>query len=441
MENSATNNSTEEIVIVGSRYGELAYVVNPLYEKGEPIKRKDIKKVLGGDEVLIYPEDNDFDKFSVGVYTRTHRLLGHVWSSQSPSIMEWLKENKRDYVKGRIHEIITENGLMVAMIDTPLQLGKSMRTNKWDGYEWADDLPDELTNKGSRSLKVCIELLKDELREAKEWNEELQFRIDSLLKILSQDLSPRCMDEERVLFNMMSTSAIKEVRARSYMVANAFVKRGSKEYMKWWVSECLPQFLKESAEGDLMGLFEADTYDLERVEETLKLAPERLFHLYKVNKSRFARTLYYSGLPESLYTRLLTLLAVWERMNSDNHNDNENLNYNQNDNQVVIDKKVLRKAVSKVKQYMWATSAYAVLFCVCRDRYGYPDNMSQFEREFDDDRNLKCPAGTIVSAFRYNTYMKLNVDKWKENGVKERALILKDRFIEVMDKIISQKLS
>ena len=441
MENSASNNSTEEIVIVGSRYGELAYVVNPLYEKGEPIKRKDIKKVLGGDEVLIYPEDNDFDKFSVGVYTRTHRLLGHVWSSQSPSIMEWLKENKRDYVKGRIHEIITENGLMVAMIDTPLQLGKSMRTNKWDGYEWADDLPDELTNKGSRSLKVCIELLKDELREAKEWNEELQFRIDSLLKILSQDLSPRCMDEERVLFNMMSTSAIKEVRARSYMVANAFVKRGSKEYMKWWVSECLPQFLKESAEGDLMGLFEADTYDLERVEETLKLAPERLFHLYKVNKSRFARTLYYSGLPESLYTRLLTLLAVWERMNNDNHNDNENLNYNQNDNQVVIDKKVLRKAVSKVKQYMWATSAYAVLFCVCRDRYGYPDNMSQFEREFDDDRNLKCPAGTIVSAFRYNTYMKLNVDKWKENGVKERALILKDRFIEVMDKIISQKLS
>lgn len=438
MESIDITDSSEEIVIVGSRYGELAYVVNPLYEKGEPIKRKDIKKVLGGDEVLIYPEDNDYDKFSVGVYTRTHRLLGHVWSSQSPSIMEWLKENKRDYVKGRIHEIITENGLMVAMIDTPLQLGKTMRTTKWDGYEWADDLPDELTNKGSRSLKVCIELLKDELREAKEWNEELQFRIDSLLKILRQDLSPRCMDEERVLFNMMSTSAIKEVRAWSYKVANAFVKRGSKEYMKWWVSECLPQYLKESAEGDLMGLFEADTYDLERVEETLKLAPERLFHLYKVNKSRFARTLYYSGLPESLYTRLLTLLAVWERLQV-NDNDNLNVNLNPNEPLIVIDKKMLRKAVSKVKQYMWATSAYSVLFCVCRDRYGYPDNMSQFERELPEDKSLSCTPGTISSAFRYNAYMKLNIEKWQDNGAKDRVLILKDRFIEVMDKIISQK--
>ena len=114
---------------------------------------------------------------------------------------------------------------------------------------------------------------------------------------------------------------------------------------------------------------------------------------------------------------------------------------NENHNEMGIDSKVLKKAVSKVKQYMWATSAYAVLFCVCRDRYGYPNNMSQFEREFADDNNLICPTGTIVSAFRYNTYMKLNVDKWKENGVKERALILKDRFIEVMDLIISQKLS
>jgi hypothetical protein len=361
--------------------------------------------------------------------------------------MEWLKENKRDYVKGRIREIITENGLMVARIDTPLQLGKTMRTNKWDGYDWADDLPDELTNNGSRSLKVCIELLKDELREAKEWNEKLQFRIDRLLKILSQDLSPRCMDEERVLFNMMSTSAIKEVRARSYDVANAFVKRGSIDYMKWWVSECLPQILKESAEGDLMGLFEADTYDLERVEETLKLAPERLFHLYKVNKPRFARTLYYSGLPESLYTRLLTLLAVWERMSNEilrsalplgsSKNLNENVNANLNANKIDIN--VLKKAVSKVKQYMWATSAYAVLFCVCRDKYGYPDNMSQFEREFSNTKTgYCCKEGVISSTFRTNSYMKMHIDRWEQNGAKERVLILKNKFIEEVNNIIQK---
>jgi hypothetical protein len=88
---------------------------------------------------------------------------------------------------------------------------------------------------------------------------------------------------------------------------------------------------------------------------------------------------------------------------------------------------------------MWATSAYAVLFCVCRDKYGYPDNMSQFERELPEDKNLPCTSGTISSAFRYNAYMKLNIEKWQDNGAKDRVLILKDKFIEVMDKIISQK--
>ena len=117
-----------------------------------------------------------------------------------------------------------------------------------------------------------------------------------------------------------------------------------------------------------------------------------------------------------------------------NENDNDNGN-----EKGTIDNNILRIAVGMVKQYMWAASAYAVLFCVCRDKYEYPDNMSQFERELPEDKNLPCTTGTIASAFRYNAYMKLNVDKWKDNGAKERVLILKEKFIEVIDKIISQK--
>ena len=46
----------------------------------------------------------------------------------------------------------------------------------------------------------------------------------------------------------------------------------------------------------------------------------------------------------------------------------------------------LAKAVMAVQEYMWAASAYAVLFCECRDHRGYPNNYSQFEK-----RLMKSP--------------------------------------------------
>lgn len=79
---------------------------------------------------------------------------------------------------------------------------------------------------------------------------------------------------------------------------------------------------------------------------------------------------------------------------------------------------ILQKAATKVKEYFWGTSSYAVIFCACRDYYGYPDNMSQFERDFN------CAPGTIASTFKNNKYMKLPIEKWQFNGAKERALIL-----------------
>ena len=48
---------TDEIVVVGSRHGGLADIVKPIYEKGDPIEEKDIRKLLGDDEVIISPED------------------------------------------------------------------------------------------------------------------------------------------------------------------------------------------------------------------------------------------------------------------------------------------------------------------------------------------------------------------------------------------------
>ena len=75
--------STEEIVIVGSRYGELADVLRPLYRQMAPMAQEDIKKTLGGDVVYFSPTFNQFDDEAVGVYTPSQRLLGYVWMYQS----------------------------------------------------------------------------------------------------------------------------------------------------------------------------------------------------------------------------------------------------------------------------------------------------------------------------------------------------------------------
>lgn len=101
---------------------------------------------------------------------------------------------------------------------------------------------------------------------------------------------------------------------------------------------------------------------------------------------------------------------------------------------------LLVKAAIAVQNLFWGNSSFAILFCVCRDYYGYPNNMSMFENEFaelfnDDCLHYKCTPGTIVSAFFNNSFLKLPVEKWKENGVKPRALILADRFKEALTQI------
>ena len=130
-----------------------------------------------------------------------------------------------------------------------------------------------------------------------------------------------------------------------------------------------------------------------------------------------------------------SLLSVCRAKGVSTEGQNENQNYKER----VIDNKVLKKAVGKVKPFMWAASAYAVLYCVCRDKYGIPDNMSQFEREFSNSKTgYTCKEGVISSTFRTNSYMKLHIDRWEKNGAKERALILKNKFIEEVNNIIQE---
>ena len=86
--------------------------------------------------------------------------------------------------------------------------------------------------------------------------------------------------------------------------------------------------------------------------------------------------------------------------------------------------------VAEVREYLWSDSSMAVIFCVCRDCYGYVNNMSQFERDF------RCSEGLLASTFQNNPFMRLNIERWEKNGVKARV----QRLVEAYKNAVTERL-
>ena len=303
-----------EIIIVGSRYGELASVVKPLYAMMTPVAQTDIKEKLGGDVVYLSPTDNQFDDDAVGVFTVSQQLLGYVWMYQSYGLKQMLRNSGKRYVKAQISRMNTTFGLMMATSDGSWTLDANVQDNTIDAPTWAVDLPEVLTSMTSQSLTLGLDLLSDELRESAAWSDRLRQRVDNVLRHLPLDLSASHCQECMEVYRQMKQSTIAEVRQHSELLLQTLVSRGSQQQMEWWTEHWLTDFFASAASGDLLRLYEADGWTLERVEELLRKAPERLFQLYLVNKYRFATHLYYSRLSQRAYDRLLTLLAVREAM-------------------------------------------------------------------------------------------------------------------------------
>ena len=303
-----------EIIIVGSRYGELASVVKPLYAMMTPVAQTEIKEKLGGDVVYLSPTDNQFDDDAVGVFTVSQQLLGYVWMYQSYGLKQMLRNSGKRYVKAQISRMNTTFGLLMATSDGSWTLDANVQDNTIDAPTWAIDLPEVLTSMTSQSLTLGLDLLSDELRESAAWSDRLRQRIDNVLRHLPLDLSASHCQECMEVYRQMKQSTIAEVRSHSELLLQTLVSRGSQQQMEWWTEHWLTDFFASAASGDLLRLYEADGWTLERVEELLRKAPERLFQLYLVNKYRFATSLYYSRLSQRTYDRLLTLLAVREAM-------------------------------------------------------------------------------------------------------------------------------
>ena len=89
----------------------------------------------------------------------------------------------------------------------------------------------------------------------------------------------------------------------------------------------------------------------------------------------------------------------------------------------------LAKVVSDGKLLFWAASAWAVVYCVARDCCGYEGTVSEFERKAETMNlpmrfDYPCSEGKVQRTISNHPYMRLHIDKWKENEASIREIVL-----------------
>ena len=89
----------------------------------------------------------------------------------------------------------------------------------------------------------------------------------------------------------------------------------------------------------------------------------------------------------------------------------------------------LAKAVQEGCHLFWAASAWAVAYGVVRDCCGYEDCVSDFERRAIDmllpeSFDHGCSVGKVQRTISNHPYMRLHIDRWKENGASAREVVL-----------------
>ena len=93
----------------------------------------------------------------------------------------------------------------------------------------------------------------------------------------------------------------------------------------------------------------------------------------------------------------------------------------------------LARAIEGVQSFFWAQSAWAVVYCVCRDHLEMTDNMSEFERMVEalhfTKKVVECPEGTVRKAVMRNEFMNYPLHRWPEG----RARLLAEKLVEKLE--------
>ena len=94
----------------------------------------------------------------------------------------------------------------------------------------------------------------------------------------------------------------------------------------------------------------------------------------------------------------------------------------------------LASAIENCQEYFWGKSAYAVVFCICRDDYKMNMGKTAFEEMVEElpykrERDFNCPKGTIANAFSDNQIFSENIREWDQYNPLPRIIKLRDELL------------
>lgn len=166
--------------------------------------------------------------------------------------------------------------------------------------------------------------------------------------------------------------------------------------------------------------------DLQMVDSYLRRMPDDLYSSIGDLTRLFSALHYRDDVPRDILLNIYTLLLLRERLCRElnipmkplpEHGYQVLSEEEENSCPELTDTRLAR-AVEEHQPFFWGKSTYAVVFCVCREYFGVPDNVSAFEKRLQGlpyQKEVKdCPDGTIQKALGYNKFMKKPISKWKE---------------------------
>ena len=175
--------------------------------------------------------------------------------------------------------------------------------------------------------------------------------------------------------------------------------------------------------------------DLQNVDVHLRRMPDDLYSLIGDLTVLFSRLHYRDDVPRDILWNIYTLLLLRERICRELEIPMKPLPedaYGVEDEELTsleLTDHRLAKAIEEHQSYFWGKSSYGVVFCVCRDCFGVPDNMSAFEKRINllpYTKNVEdCPPGTIQKSLSNNEYMKKHISKWEDGRARVLAMELK----------------
>lgn len=175
--------------------------------------------------------------------------------------------------------------------------------------------------------------------------------------------------------------------------------------------------------------------DLQNVDAHLRMMPDDLYSSIGDLTLLFSALHYRDDVPRDILWNIYTLLLLRERICREL--DIPMKPFPEDTYGVEVDEPMLpeltdrrlAKAIEEHQSFFWGKSAYGVVFCVCRDYFGVPDNMSAFEKRIHTlsfTRKVEdCPSGTIQKSLSNNEYMKKPIAKWEEGRARKLAMELK----------------